>query len=55
MVIAFLPLLFAVVGAIIYAASTAAKPAELGRLAFWCGLLAFLLMSGRDLLVVHVQ
>lgn len=35
-------LLVALVGALVYALSASAKMAELGRLAFACGLLAFL-------------
>jgi hypothetical protein len=36
-------LLVALVGALVYALSASGKMAELGRLAFGCGLLAFLL------------
>jgi hypothetical protein len=37
----------AVVGGVVYLASTNAKVAELGRLSFACGALAFLLGFGR--------
>ena len=41
--IVFLPLLVALVGVLVYALSTNPKVAEMGRIAFFCGLLAFLL------------
>ena len=54
MVLALLPLLVSIVGAITYLASTGIKASELGRLAFAYGLVSFLLLTGRDLLLVHV-
>lgn len=44
----FLSLLICIVGCLVYALSTNAKVAELGRLAFACGLLAFLLVVKSD-------
>jgi hypothetical protein len=41
--IIYVPLLVSIVGLVIYALSTQAKPAEVGRLMFACGLLAWLL------------
>ncbi len=38
-----LPLFFAVVGLLLYVASTNGKVAEIGRIMFFCGMLAFLL------------
>lgn len=44
----YLALLVCIVGGIIYlAVEKYAKVAELGRCAFWCGLLAFLFTWGR--------
>jgi Na+/phosphate symporter len=42
----FLPLLICLIGALVYALSSNAKVAELGRIAFFAGLLAFLLIGG---------
>lgn len=42
----FLPLLVALVGLLMYALSANPKPAEIGRILLWCGLLAFLLTYG---------
>lgn len=47
----YLPLLVAVIGVLIYALCTNPKLAEIGRLMFGCGLLAFLL-AGRYFLNV---
>lgn len=44
--IAILPLVVAVLGALVYALATNAKAAELGRIAFACGLLVALLAFG---------
>lgn len=44
--IVLLPLLVAVVGVLMYALATNPKVAEMGRIAFFAGLLAFLLMGG---------
>lgn len=41
--IVFLPLLVAVIGVLMYALATNPKVAEMGRIAFFCGLPAFLL------------
>lgn len=43
MLIAVVPLVVAVVGALVYALSASTKTAELGRLAFGAGLLALVL------------
>jgi hypothetical protein len=51
-VIIYLSLLVAIVGALIYALSSNAKFAELGRLAFAAGLVVFLFKIGPD--VLHV-
>lgn len=37
--IAYLPLLFAIIGALVYALAAPSKPAELGRLVFFAGFL----------------
>lgn len=37
-------LLIAIIGLIIYLASTTGKPQEVGRIMFWVGLLAFLIV-----------
>jgi hypothetical protein len=44
--IVLLPLLVAVVGVLMYALATNPKVAEMGRIAFFAGLLAFLLIGG---------
>jgi hypothetical protein len=44
--IAYLSLIVAVVGLVLYSLSTQAKPAEVGRLMLACGLLAWLLQYG---------
>lgn len=41
--IIFLPLLVALIGVLMYALSANQKLAEIGRIAFFCGLLAFLM------------
>ena len=41
-----LPLLVAVVGVLIYALSGNSKVQELGRIAYFCGLLVFLMTAG---------
>ncbi len=46
--IIFLSLLVAVIGCLVYALSSNPKLAELGRLAFACGLLAFLIVVRSD-------
>lgn len=48
----YLPLLIALVGVVIYALSTTPKPAEIGRIMFWVGLLAFLLVATPHLVTV---
>lgn len=50
----YLSLLVALVGCLVYALSNNAKVAELGRLAFACGLLAFLFgVSSGHITVLH--
>jgi hypothetical protein len=46
MTIGILDLLVMLVGVLMYALSTNPKLAEIGRMMFWCGLLAFLLTGG---------
>lgn len=41
--ITFLPILISLVGVILYLSSSNPKVAEIGRLTYFCGLLAFLL------------
>lgn len=48
--IIFLSLLIAIIGALVYALAGNAKAAELGRLSFACGLLAFLLKISEPLI-----
>ena len=49
----YLSLLVALVGCLVYALSSNGKVAELGRIAFGCGLLAFLLViAGSHLEVI---
>lgn len=43
--IIYLPLLVAIIGVLMYALCVNPKLAEIGRIAFFCGLLAFLLGS----------
>lgn len=43
----YLVLLFALVGVLMYALSTNGKVQEIGRICFFCGLLAFLLQVGK--------
>jgi len=43
-----IPLLFALVGLVIYLIAQAPKPVEIGRCLFWTGVLAFLLRVGPD-------
>ena len=45
----FLSLLVALIGLLVYVLSSNAKAVELGRLAFACGLLAFLLKCAEPL------
>lgn len=54
-VIALLPLLVAVVGVLVYALASSPKMAEIGRLAFAAGLLAFLLLSGGSLVAIRIH
>jgi hypothetical protein len=44
-----LPLLFCIVGLLIYVLATNGKVVEIGRTLFWCGLLAFLLVGSEPL------
>jgi hypothetical protein len=39
----YLSLLVCIIGAFVFILSTNPKAVELGRMSFWCGLLAFLL------------
>ena len=48
--IVFLSLIIAVIGLLIYALSSNAKVAELGRIAFFAGLLAWLLTGAPKML-----
>ena len=50
--IIYLSLLVALIGALVYALVGSAKAAELGRIAFLCGLLAFLLKVSEPLVNV---
>jgi hypothetical protein len=50
--IILLPLLVALIGVLMYALCTNAKLAEIGRILFWTGALAFLLQSNYLLTVV---
>jgi hypothetical protein len=43
MAISYLPLLISIIGALVYALSSNGKAAELGRIAFSCGLLVTLM------------
>jgi len=43
MITLYIPLIVALVGAVVYMAVPQPKWAELGRLAFWVGLLAYLI------------
>lgn len=47
-----LPLLFALVGLLMYALSANGKLVEVGRIMFFCGLLAFLLRGAENILKV---
>lgn len=47
-----LPVLFALVGLLMYALSTNGKVQEIGRIMFFAGLLAFLLRSGPEVLSI---
>jgi Na+/phosphate symporter len=50
--IVYLALLVCIVGLVVYAISTNAKAAEIGRICFFTGLLAFLLVSVPRLVTV---
>lgn len=50
---ALLPALVALIGMLVYALSSNAKVAELGRLAFFAGLLVFLFETSHD--VTHLS
>lgn len=52
MIIVYLSLLVAVLGALVYALSTNPKVSELGRMSFFAGLLAFLLHADEILKVL---
>lgn len=51
--IIYLPLLVSVVGVLMYALAANPKLAEIGRLSFAVGLLAFLLVSDRLITVIR--
>jgi len=51
--IIYLSLLIALIGGVVYLISSRPQLAELGRIAFFCGLLAFLLQSAHLISVVH--
>lgn len=51
--IIYLSLLVCIVGALMYALSTNPKLVELGRLAFFAGLLAFLLLVEKAVALIH--
>ncbi len=51
--IVYLSLLVALIGILMYALCTNPKLAEIGRLMFACGLLAFLFSGGAVLSVLH--
>jgi len=44
--VVLLPILVAVIGVLVWALSSNDKVKEMGRIAFFCGLLAFLLLDG---------
>ena len=50
--VVFLSLLVCIIGLLVYALSSNAKVAELGRIAFGCGLLAFLLQASPQMLSI---
>lgn len=45
MLIAIVPLVVAIIGALVYALASNAKAVELGRALFWCGVLVTLLVE----------
>ena len=47
-----LDLLFALVGALMYALAANPKLAEMGRIMFFCGILAFLLAGGEKIVTL---
>jgi len=47
---AYLSLLIAIIGLLMYALASHAKVVEIGRIMFWTGLLAFLLANGEKML-----
>jgi Na+/phosphate symporter len=51
--IIYLALLIALVGVLMYALCVNPKLAELGRIMFFCGLLAFLLTGGEMVSLLH--
>jgi hypothetical protein len=48
--IVLLPVLVAIIGILCYALATNPKVAELGRIAYFCGLLVFLLSGAQQLI-----
>jgi energy-converting hydrogenase Eha subunit A len=50
-IIVLLPILVAIIGALVYALASG-KASELGRIAFFCGLLAFLMTSSQQVVTL---
>lgn len=50
--VVLLPLLIAVVGVLVYALASNPKVQEMGRIAFFCGLLAFLLAGAQNVVTL---
>lgn len=50
--IIFLPLLVALIGVLMYALCANPKLQEIGRIMFFCGLLAFLMVGGKEAFTV---
>lgn len=53
--IIFIPVLVAIIGLLMYALCANPKLVEIGRIAFFCGLLAALLGGGGEMLATHVR
>lgn len=50
--VVILPLLVAVVGVLVYALASNPKVQEMGRIAFFCGLLVFLLQGAQSVVTL---
>jgi len=48
MIIAVIPLLVAIIGLLMYILASNAKVAEIGRIMFFCGLLALMFSTARE-------